>query len=114
MVKYYSSSLDTTFAAISDPTRRAILARLMQGQASVTELAQPFDMSLPAVSKHLGILERAGLLVRQKEGRIHHCRLAATPLKEAVDWLSLYKGYWEGQFEALAQYLDEGESEEDG
>ena len=87
MVKYDDIRLSHTFMALSDATRRAILARLADGDALVTELASPFDMSLPAVSKHLGVLERAGLIQRKKDGRIRRCQLDAAPLKEAADWM---------------------------
>jgi DNA-binding transcriptional ArsR family regulator len=110
MVNYFlpasSPNLDSSFAALSDPTRRAILARLALGQATVTELAAPFPMSLPAVSKHLRILESAGLLQRQIDGRIHHCRLAAQPMKDAAAWIETYKSFWEAQFDSLAHYLE--------
>jgi DNA-binding transcriptional ArsR family regulator len=106
MVKY-SKDLDSVFAALADPTRRAIVDRLAQGDSTVTELAQPFDMSLPAVSKHLKYLERAGLLVREVDGRVHHCRLRPDPLQQAALWMNRYRHFWEGQFEALAQYLEE-------
>lgn len=107
MVKYSTNSLDATFAALADPTRRAILARLAYGEASVTDLAEPFDMSLPAISKHLGVLERAGLLIRQKDGRVRRCRLIAEPLREAARWIAFYQQFWEEQFGALAEYLNE-------
>jgi DNA-binding transcriptional ArsR family regulator len=105
MVKYNLSSLDTTFAALSDPTRRAILAQLAHGEASVTELAEPFNISLPAISKHLRVLEQAGLLIREKEGRMRRCRLVVKPLKEAAQWIGHYQEFWEEQFEALTEYL---------
>lgn len=92
--------------ALSDSTRRAILARLAQGDALVTELAEPFDMSLPAVSKHLGVLERAGLVQRQKDGRIRRCSLKAAPLKEASDWIDVYREFWETQLDSLENYFD--------
>jgi DNA-binding transcriptional ArsR family regulator len=111
MVNYSSPGLDRTFAALSDPTRRAILARLAQGEASVSELAAPFDVSLPAVSKHLRVLERAGLMRRQKEGRVHHCRLVAEPLQDAAVWLAFYERFWEGKLDALAGYLSNLEGE---
>ena len=112
MVKYNTSSLNTIFAALADPTRRAILDQLTYGEASVTELAEPFKMSLPAVSKHLRVLEQAGLLTRQKEGRVHHCRLAAEPLRDAAEWLVRYRHFWEEQFDSLAEYLAESTEEE--
>ena len=107
MVKYDTHSLDKTFAALADPTRRAILTRLAQGDTSVTELAAPFDISLPAISKHLRVLEKAGLLVQEKEGRIRRCHLVAEPLKEAAGWIARYHEFWEEQFGALADYLSE-------
>jgi DNA-binding transcriptional ArsR family regulator len=99
--------LSTTFAALADPTRRAILARLAAGETSVTELAQPFAMSLPAVSKHLKVLERAGLVVRGREAQWRPARLAARPLKEADDWLERYRVLWEQRFDRLDEYLRE-------
>jgi DNA-binding transcriptional ArsR family regulator len=111
MVKYLAS-LDTTFGALSDPTRRAILAMLMQGQASITELARPHRMSLPAVMKHVGVLEHAGLVSQKKTGRTRHCRLAARPLKDAEEWLSHYRVFWEKQFDALERFLKEEETKE--
>lgn len=104
MVKYHAK-LDRTFSALADPTRRAILATLSGGQASVTQLAQPYRMSLPAVMKHLRVLEKAGLVSQQKIGRVRHCRLAVQPLQQASDWLSQYRSFWEKQFEALDRYL---------
>ncbi len=103
----YSKSLDSVFSALADPTRRAIVDRLAEGDSTVTELAQPFDMSLPAVSKHLKYLERAGLLVREVDGRIHRCHLRPDPLQQAAEWMNRYRHFWEGQFEALAQYLEQ-------
>ena len=99
--------LDTTFGALADPTRRAILARLAQGEASVTELAEPFRVSLPAISKHLRVLEGAGLLKREIDGRVHRCRLAPEPMKGAAAWIDFYRAYWERQLNALAKYLEE-------
>lgn len=113
MVKYYTSSLDATFSALADPTRRAILARLTRGEASVTELAEPFDMSLPAISKHLRVLEGAGLLIAKKDGRVRRCRLAAEPMKAAAEWIVLYQRFWEERFDALAEYLYESTMKED-
>jgi len=97
--------LDLTFKALSDSTRRAIIERLSSGDALVTELAEPFNMSLPAVSKHLGILEKAGLISREKNGRVRQCRLDAGPLKHASEWIEFYKHFWESRFDALEQYL---------
>jgi DNA-binding transcriptional ArsR family regulator len=105
MVNNIRDSLNLTFSALADPTRRAILARLAQGETSVTDLAQPFDISLPAISKHLRVLERAGLLRQEKEGRVRRCRLRAEPLRAAAAWIGFYEQFWEGQFEALADYL---------
>src|SRR6202140_3290345 len=99
--------LSRTFAALADPTRRAILARLVSGEASVTELASPFKMSLPAVSKHLKVLERAGLIARSREAQWRPCRLDAGPLKEASDWLEHYRRFWEESFDRLEDYLRE-------
>jgi DNA-binding transcriptional ArsR family regulator len=99
--------LDATFAALADPTRRAILARLASGQASVTELAEPFAMSQPAISKHLKVLERAGLVSRGREAQRRPRRLEATPLAEATKWLERYRRFWEGSFQRLDALLDE-------
>lgn len=112
MVNYAASPLDKTFGALSDPTRRAIITRLAQGTATVTELAEPFDISLPAVSKHLKVLERAGLLARKKEGRIYHCSLNPSPLSEAAAWIQVYERFWEGQFDALAKFIENSADEE--
>jgi DNA-binding transcriptional ArsR family regulator len=106
MVKYQSASLNATFAALSDPTRRSILARLARGTSCVTELAEPHDMSLPAISKHLRVLEDAGLLKREKDGRVHRCQLNARPMKQAANWIARYERFWEGQFDSLAKYLN--------
>jgi DNA-binding transcriptional ArsR family regulator len=109
-----SAALDATFAALSDATRRAILARLAETpDATVGELARPFAMSLPAVSKHLRVLEDAGLLARRREGREHHCRVVAEPMKTASEWISRYEKFWEGRLEALARYLEETAAEEE-
>ena len=113
MVKYYSQSLDRTFSALSDPTRRAILARLALGDTSVTELAEPFNISLPAISKHLRVLEKAGLLIQEKDGRVRRCRLVATPLRDAASWIARYQQFWEAQFGSLADYLKETTSKEE-
>lgn len=97
--------LSTTFAALADPTRRAILARLIAGEASVTELAKPFRMSLPAVSKHLKVLERAGLIARGRDAQWRPCRLEAGPLKDVADWLETYRRFWEQSLDRLEDYL---------
>src|SRR6516164_3328961 len=99
--------LSATFAALSDPTRRAILARLAAGERSVTQLAAPFEMSLPAISKHLKVLERAGLIARGREAQWRPCRLAAGPLKDASDFLERYRRFWEESFDRLDDYLRE-------
>ena len=101
--------LDATFGALADPTRRAIIARLAAGEATVSELASPFQVSLPAISKHLRVLEDAGLLARQKIGRTHRCRLNAAPLRDATAWLMRYRQFWEDQFDALAAFLERTE-----
>jgi DNA-binding transcriptional ArsR family regulator len=103
--------LNSTFAALADPTRRAILARLTSGEATVTELAEPFEMSLPAISKHLKVLERAGLIARGREAQWRPCRLAAGPLKDAAEWLEHYRRFWEDSFDRLDVYLRELQSE---
>ena len=105
-------ALDSTFAALSDATRRGILARLATGEASVTELAKPYDMSLPAVSKHLRVLESAGLVARSKDGRVHRCRLEAAPMKSAADWMAHYRQFWEAQLDSLQRYLEKSTEKE--
>jgi DNA-binding transcriptional ArsR family regulator len=102
-----ASRLDATFAALADPTRRAILARLASGQASVTELAKPFAMSQPAISKHLKVLERAGLISRGRDAQRRPRRLEAKPLAEATKWLERYRRYWEGNYQRLDALLAE-------
>ncbi len=97
--------LSMTFAALADPTRRAILARLASGEASVTEIAEPFKMSLPAVSKHLKVLERAGLIARSREAQWRPCQLNARPLKEVADWVERYRRFWKESFDRLDEYL---------
>jgi DNA-binding transcriptional ArsR family regulator len=104
--------LSVTFSALADPTRRAILARLISGAASVTELAEPFEMSLPAVSKHLKVLEHAGLITRGREAQWRPCRLEAGPLKDAADWLDHYRHFWEQSFDRLEDYLGELQEKE--
>ena len=102
-----ADQLSTTFAALADPTRRAILARLATGECSVTELAEPFDMSMPAVSKHLRVLERAGLILRGREAQWRPCRLEAGPLKQVADWAERYRHIWEARLDRLDSYLQE-------
>src|SRR5499426_714229 len=104
--------LDATFAALADPTRRAILARLASGEASVNELAEPFAMSQPAISKHLKVLERAGLISRSRDAQRRPCRLEAGPLAEATEWLERYRQYWETSFQRLDALLDEMKSDQ--
>ena len=110
--------LDRTFAALADPTRRAILARLAAGEASVTELGEPFEMSLPAVSKHLKVLERAGLISRGRERQWRPARLEAEPLREVAEWTERYRRFWEESYDRLDEYLDEiqrrGKEKSDG
>jgi DNA-binding transcriptional ArsR family regulator len=107
-----TDTLSSTFAALADPTRRAILARLVTGPRSVTELAAPFDMSLPAISKHLHVLERAGLIARTRDAQRRPCRLRARPLKDAAGWLERYRSLWEGRLNRLDAYLTELQEEE--
>src|SRR5687767_4299417 len=100
-----TDQLSSTFAALADPTRRAILARLVAGECSVTELAEPFDMSLVAVSKHLRVLERAGLIARRRDAQWRPCRIEASPLKEVADWAERYRHVWEERLDRLDSYL---------
>jgi len=104
--------LSTTFAALADPTRRAILARLVAGECSVTELAQPFKMSMPAVSKHLRVLERARLIVRRRDAQWRRCRIDAGPLKDVANWAERYRHLWEARFDRLDKYLEELQTKE--
>src|ERR1700761_4485596 len=104
--------LSSTFAALADPTRRAILARLAMGETSVTELAQPFEMSMPAVSKHLKVLERAGLIARGREAQWRPCRLDASPLKNAAQWIEEYRRFWAPYVDALERHLDRNRSKQ--
>jgi DNA-binding transcriptional ArsR family regulator len=107
MVNHSGIALDSTFAALSDATRRGILSRLARrGETSVSDLAAPYKMSLPAVSKHLRVLETAGLVSRQKDGRVHRCRLRAEPMKDAAAWIEHYRQFWEAQLDSLARYLE--------
>lgn len=101
----HRSQLDATFAALADPSRRQILDTLSAGEASIGQLAGPFDVSLQAISKHIHVLESAGLLVREKEGRVHWCRLTATPMKAAGEWIGGYRQFWEQQLDALEAYV---------
>jgi DNA-binding transcriptional ArsR family regulator len=104
--------LSTTLAALADPTRRAILARLTSGETTVTELAKPFKMSLPAISKHLQVLERAGLIARGRDAQWRPCRLQAGPLKDVADWLEPYRRFWDENFDRLGDYLMELQTKE--
>ena len=105
MVKYSSRSLDRTFAALADPTRRRILTHLAGGDKCVTDLAKPYAMSLPAVSKHLRVLERAGLIRRQRCGRVHQLKLEAEPMQDALAWIEKYRRFWEKNLDRLDDYL---------
>ena len=107
-----AEQLDATFAALADPTRRAILARLARGEASVTELAAPFAMSLPAISKHLKVLERARLVARSRDAQWRPCRLEAAPLKDVAAWVAHYRRFWEESFDRLDEYLEELQQKE--
>jgi DNA-binding transcriptional ArsR family regulator len=99
-------ALDDIFASLSDPIRRGIIAQLTHGPCSVTQLSMPFDVSAPAISRHLNVLERSGLIERWKRGRVNYCRLVPHPLTQAVGWIEQHKAFWEHQFDALADYLD--------
>lgn len=105
MVNNKNNRLDSVFSALADPTRRAILARLALGETTVGELAEPFAMSLPAVSKHLKVLERARLLVRERRGRVHRCQINAAAMREAAAWIEHYRAFWDARLDALARYL---------
>lgn len=108
-----TDQLSLTFAALADPTRRAILARLRSGECSVTELADPFDMSLPGVSKHLRVLERAGLIARTRDAQFRRCHIDAAPLKKVVDWAEHYRDLWEGRLDRLDSYLETLQSQQE-
>ena len=116
MVTATDERLDRVFGALADPTRRRILERLADGEASVTELAEPFDMSLPAISKHLKVLERAGLIARGREAQWRPARLEAGPLKEAAEWAQQYRRFWEERYDRLDEYLEklQGRGKEEG
>ena len=105
--------LSSTFSAIADPTRRAILVRLSRGEAAVKELAEPFRMTLPAITKHLKVLEKAGLIERSRSAQMRPCKLRAKPLKEAASWIDHYRRFWEGSLDRLDNYLREMQSEPD-
>lgn len=115
MVYYHApTALDETFRALADPTRRSILERLARAELTIGELARDYEMSLPAVSKHVRVLERAGLAAIEKEGRVRRCMLVAEPMREAAEWITRYRAFWEASFDRLARYLeDTKEAEED-
>jgi DNA-binding transcriptional ArsR family regulator len=106
MVNYTEATLDTTFSALSHPTRRAILARLADNEAAVLDLAEPFQISLPAILKHLKVLEQAGLITMQKRGRVRHCRIQALALQPAMEWLAYYQRFWDKRLDGLTAYLN--------
>ncbi len=112
MVEYRSRLLDRTFGALSDPTRRRILAQLAKGEECVTKLARPYAMSLAAVSKHLIVLEKAGLVRRRRDGRVHALRLEAKPMQEAQAWINRYREFWEGNLDQFEKYLDKLQEKE--
>jgi len=112
MVEYSSKVLDRTFGALADPTRRRILAQLAKGEECVTNLARPHAMSLAAVSKHLIVLEKAGLVKRRRDGRVHSLRLEAKPMKEAQAWINRYREFWEGNLDQFEKYLDKLQNQE--
>ncbi|MBY8917519.1 metalloregulator ArsR/SmtB family transcription factor [Nitratireductor rhodophyticola] len=107
-----SDALSATFSALADPTRRAMLARLAEGEATVNELAEPFEMTLPAISKHLKVLEKAGLVSRGKNAQFRPCRLEAGPLKDIAGWVEAYRRYWDESFDRLDSYLEELQKEQ--
>ncbi len=110
MVNYLQSvNLDATFGALSDSVRRGIVLRLSRGEASISELAKPYDISLPAVLKHIRVLREAGLVASKKEGRVHRCRLMTAPMQDAAEWISSYRRFWEKQLDSLAEYLENTE-----
>ncbi|MDB4873999.1 MAG: ArsR family transcriptional regulator [Gemmatimonadetes bacterium] len=108
----YNDHLSSTFAALADPTRRAILSRLASGEASVTELAQPFEMSMPAISKHLKVLQKAGLITQGREAQWRPCRLAPAPLEEVANWVDAYRRHWEARFDRLDACLQDVQAKE--
>ncbi|HVE15259.1 MAG TPA: metalloregulator ArsR/SmtB family transcription factor, partial [Chthoniobacterales bacterium] len=112
MVKRLPRSLDRTFAALADPTRRRIIEHLAKGDRCVTDLAKPYRMSLPAVSKHLRVLENAGLISRERAGRVHQLKLEAKPMKDALQWIEEYRRFWEGNFDRLDEYLKQVQAKE--
>lgn len=111
MVKYQPKSLDAVFSALADPTRRAIVEQLSGQELSVSELAEPFSMSLPAISRHLRVLEHAGLLVQERDGRIRHCHLDPEPMQAAAAWLAKYTQFWQDQFDSLSAFLQTAQTQ---
>jgi len=103
---YHSETLDKTFSALADPTRRAIVSKLTEGEVPIMEIAAPFDMSLPAVTKHIRVLEQAGLVTRRRQGRVRYCRLNAEPMREAAHWLAFYRKFWDAKLDSLADFLE--------
>lgn len=114
MVNNAAAQLDQTFSALSDPTRRAIVQRLARGPATVKELASPFKVSAPAISKHLRVLERAGLMRREVDGRVHHCSLHTQPIKQAVSWMEQQRGLWESLLDSLEAYVTKSDGASGG
>ena len=112
MLNEDTDTLSQTFAALADPTRRSILARLSQGGTTVSELAEPFEMSMPAISRHLKVLEAAGMITREVDAQWRVCHLRAAPLQEANSWIERYRRFWESRFDALAEYLEEAVTKE--
>jgi DNA-binding transcriptional ArsR family regulator len=112
MVKYKPRSLNRTFAALADPTRRRLLEHLSRGESCVTDLAKPYNMSLPAVSKHLRILEGAGLIRRRRRGRVHHLKIEAAPMQQASQWIENYRRFWEESLDRLEEYLEKLQAKE--
>jgi len=106
-----AASLDAVFGALSDPIRRRILELLARAELCVTDLAKPFSVSLPAISKHLRVLERAGLVKRERDGRVHRLRLEANPMRDAADWIERYRGFWDGQLDSLVDYFEKQRQE---
>jgi DNA-binding transcriptional ArsR family regulator len=106
MVNYHENLMDAVFVALADPTRRGMIARLSKGPASIGELGRPYDVSKPAITKHVKILERAGLISRKKDGRIHRCRLNPKPMEEAEEWIEKHRKFWQGSLGKLARYLE--------
>jgi len=111
---YYSAALDNTFSALADPTRRAIISKLTEGETPIIAIAAPFDMSLPAVTKHIRVLEKAGLVIRRKQGRVRYCRLNAEPMREAAQWLAFYQKFWDAKLDSLADFLESDAGQEEG